>query len=97
MKKYTTAMFGLFIATMAVFAGAQVSRTITVTGTVVDSATGQPVAGAKVLLLDTTMLTLDQINSILTSLGNLKFDTTTTGADGKISFQMSQLQNYYKN
>lgn len=84
MAKYSKVMFGLFIVTLAFLASAQLTRTITVTGTVQDSATGSPVAGALVLLLDTNTIAID-----LTNIAGLKLDSTVTGADGKFSYSMT--------
>jgi hypothetical protein len=69
---------------------ANAQRTITVTGPVQDSATGSPVAGALVLLLDTNTISID-----LTKLTGLQFDSTVSGADGKISYNMKIATNSY--
>lgn len=84
MERYSKMMVSFFMVTLAIFASVQVPRTITVTGTVQDSATGLPVAGALVLLLDTTTIPTD-----LSNLTGLKFDTTVSGADGKFSYSMN--------
>jgi hypothetical protein len=79
-----------FVGTLFCAASAQISRTITVTGTVVDSATGAPVPGALVLLLDTTasVLSID-LETLMNSLGNWKLDSAFSGADGSFSGSMS--------
>lgn len=81
MKTHCKVLMGIFIVTLAFIANAQ--RTIIVTGTVQDSISGSPVAGALVLLLDTNTLSID-----MTNLTGLKFDSTVSGADGKFTYTM---------
>lgn len=84
MENHSKTMVGFFIVALAFLAGAQIPRTITVTGTVQDSATGLPVSGALVLLLDTATVPTD-----FSKLTGLQFDTTVSGADGKFSYSMN--------
>jgi hypothetical protein len=60
------------------------TKSITVTGTVVDSATGAPVSQAMILLFDTSTINIDPSN-----LGALKLDTVFSGTDGKFQYQMT--------
>jgi hypothetical protein len=80
----------LSIATTCVFLfglislSAAATTLITVTGTVVDSATGAPVPQAMILLFDTSTINIDPSN-----LGALKLDTVFSGTDGKFQYQMT--------
>jgi hypothetical protein len=67
-------VFSLFMVVSAV------QRTITISGTVVDSVTGLPVQDAIVLLFDTQSLNIDTSN-----LSTLPFDTAFTAANGTFS------------
>lgn len=70
------------LAVAGLFSVASAQTTITVSGTVKDSATGQPIAQATILLTATDVTTLMLSQGSLT---NLKFDTVYTGADGSFS------------
>jgi hypothetical protein len=74
----------LLILAMACISSAQNTRTITVTGTVVDSVTGQPVPGALIVLVDTNTLNLD-----INALGSLHLDSAFSGTDGTFRYSMT--------
>jgi hypothetical protein len=88
MTKYSKMMAGFFIIMLAFLANAQLTRTITVTGTIQDSASGLPLAGALVMLLDTNTIPAD-IPGFIANIGNLKLDSTVSGADGQFSYVMT--------
>ena len=79
------AMTCVFLTGLICMSAAQTkTTTITVTGTIVDSATGAPVPQAMMLLFDTSTINIDPSN-----LGALKLDTVFSGTDGKIQNQMT--------
>jgi hypothetical protein len=77
------AMTCVFLTGLICMSAAQ-TKSITVTGTVVDSTTGAPVPQAMILLFDTSTINIDPSN-----LGALKLDTVFSGTDGKIQYQMT--------
>jgi len=82
-KTLSFAFIGIFAAGMFFLSAAQ-TKSITVTGTIVDSATGSPVSGAMVLLYATSDTSID-----INNLGSLKLDTVFSGANGKFQHQMT--------
>ena len=82
-KTLTFALTGIFAAGMIFLSSAQ-TKAITVTGTIVDSATGSPVSGAMVLLYATSDTSID-----INNLGSLKLDTAFSGTNGKFQHQMT--------
>ena len=89
MKILRLSMVGFFVSSLICLAAAQNTRTITVTGTVVDSVTGAPVPGALILLVDTnaSVLSLD-LNTLINSLGTWKLDSAFSGDDGSFKCTM---------
>ena len=84
MKKILpVAMACLFISGLF-FMSSALTRSITVTGTIVDSSSKLPVSQAMILLFDTSTINIDPSN-----LGALKLDTAFSGTDGKIQYQMT--------
>ena len=73
----------IFVAGLFFIPNAQ-TKSITATGTIVDSTTGLPVPQAMVLLYASSSLSIDTNN-----LGALKLDTVFSGADGKFQHQMT--------
>jgi hypothetical protein len=67
-------------------------RIVTVSGTVVEDGTNQPIPQATVLLYASTSLTIDS-NSVADILGKSKLDTATSGSDGKFSYTMEIASN----
>jgi hypothetical protein len=82
MQRLITAYTALFMLSLMGFSFAA-QRTVTVSGVVVDSVTGQPVPNAIVLLLDTNITDITQIDSV--DINTLKPDTAFTSTDGSFS------------
>ncbi len=82
-KILSIAMPCVFLFGLICMSAAQ-TKSITVTGTVVDSTTGSPVPQAMILLYATSTLNIDTSN-----LGALKLDTVFSGTDGKFQLQMT--------
>ncbi|MGB7567315.1 MAG: hypothetical protein WBM07_05620 [Chitinivibrionales bacterium] len=84
MKKNLSLTMVCILSAGLFFISAAQTKSITVTGTVVDSTTGSPVPQAMILLFDTSTLNID-----LSNLGALKLDTAFSGTDGKFQYQMT--------
>jgi hypothetical protein len=82
MKHPTARCSALFILLIFGFSFAA-QRNVTVSGVVVDSVTGQPIPNAIVLLLDTNITDVSQVDSI--DITKLKPDTAITTANGVFS------------
>src|SRR5664279_292072 len=89
MNTHSKIAAGFCIMTLAFLASAQLTQTITVTGTVQDSTNGSPVPGALVMLIDTTTTILTDLPGFIANMGNLKLESTVTGADGNFSYTMT--------
>jgi hypothetical protein len=85
MNKILSITIACILAGGLFFVPAAQTKTLTITGTIVDSITGSPVPQAMVLLYATSSIT-----SIDTSnLGALNLDTVFTGTNGKFQYQMT--------
>jgi hypothetical protein len=72
---------------LTVFAASAAVRAVTVSGTVLDSASMQPVPQAMVVFHDMATLSIDTSN-LANFLSTLKLDTAYTGTDGKFSYSL---------
>lgn len=82
----------LCLAAVASLAYGQMDRTLVITGTVIDEATSQPVAGAMVLLycgtigIDSSNLSGLQLDTVFTDTKGSFNDTMTTGPSGYLMY-----------